>query len=302
MSEIYIDGKKLYYEEYGDRSNPCLMILHGGPGASCIDFTRPAEWLSDRLYVILLDQFGCGRSGYFEEGSDEKFGMPEHLEQIEKFREYLGIEKWNILGQSYGGMLAALYANRYPESIEKVIYECPSWNFVESSKSITKYFCDRFLKKNNLTEALTIADEIMNADYTGREMDSMLDILKIQPYITDMATLFYLHGTTVEDCLADYAALGLDEREMDKAAETHMMKIAEEGSMFMDFLPLITENIQPSLLIEGCYDPACTMYQRFYYIDNARDGRIINLDNCGHWPHLECKDEYQKAVKDFLLG
>lgn len=116
---INIWGKKIWYEIYGTEYNDTLLYLHDGPGASCLDFVNQAKALSKKMKVIIFDQLGVLRSEAIPE--NESYSMEYQIEMIEEMRKLLGIEKWSILGHSYGGMLAVLYAYIYPNSIHKVI-------------------------------------------------------------------------------------------------------------------------------------------------------------------------------------
>ena len=118
---IEIWGKKIWYEVYGAEHSDTLLYLHGGPGASCLDFANQARALGETMKVVIFDQLGVLRSDAI--GEHESYGMEYQIEMLEEMRRLLGIDKWSILGHSYGGMLAVLYAYACPSSIRKVILE-----------------------------------------------------------------------------------------------------------------------------------------------------------------------------------
>lgn len=89
-------------EVYGDRHSDALVYLHGGPGASCLDFVNQAKALGEKLKVIIFDQLGVLRSDAIAENED--YSMEYQIEMIEEMRGKLGIEKWSVLGHSYGGL------------------------------------------------------------------------------------------------------------------------------------------------------------------------------------------------------
>ncbi len=130
-----IRGKKLYVETHGNPKNKPVLYLHGGPGESCYDFSfHQAERLKDYLYVIMIDQRGVCRSEEITE--DETFGLKDLIEDCEELKKALQIEKWSIVGHSFGGYLALLYAATYPNSIEKIIFEGPTFDFALTSRSL----------------------------------------------------------------------------------------------------------------------------------------------------------------------
>ncbi|MBL1705195.1 alpha/beta fold hydrolase, partial [Klebsiella pneumoniae] len=67
---------------------------------------------------------------------DETFGLKDLIEDCEELKKALQIEKWSIVGHSFGGYLALLYAATYPNSIEKIIFEGPTFDFVLTSRSL----------------------------------------------------------------------------------------------------------------------------------------------------------------------
>lgn len=139
MAYITIMNKNVYYEIHGAEYSNTLLYLHGGPGASCLDFTNQAKALGKKMRTIIFDQLGVLRSDAISK--DEDYSMEYQIEMLEEMRKSLGIEKWSILGHSYGGMLAVLYAWRYPTSIYKMILECPSLWFENSA--VSRRICDR---------------------------------------------------------------------------------------------------------------------------------------------------------------
>jgi proline iminopeptidase len=111
------DGQHIYWESCGDPAGRPALYLHGGPGAGCTPGARqyfdPARYRS-----ILLDQRGCGRSRPLasDPDADLRCNTTAHLiADIERLREHLRIERWTVLGISWGSTLALAYAQAYPE-------------------------------------------------------------------------------------------------------------------------------------------------------------------------------------------
>lgn len=92
---IEIWGKKIWYEIYGAEYDDTLLYLHGGPGASCLDFVNQARALSGKMKVVIFDQLGVLRSEAI--AANESYGMEYQIEMLEEMRKFWGIEKWSIL-------------------------------------------------------------------------------------------------------------------------------------------------------------------------------------------------------------
>lgn len=111
------------------QSYTCMVV-----GESCYDFSfHQAERLKDSLYVIMIDQRGVCRS---EVISEEPFGLIDLVEDAEELRKALQIEKWSVIGHSFGGYVALLYASAYPSSIQKIIFEGPTFDFALTSRAL----------------------------------------------------------------------------------------------------------------------------------------------------------------------
>jgi len=103
---IPVGGTRLFVEVFGDPSRPALLYLHGGPGMSCHEFTRwQAGLLGRELRLIAFDQRGVLRSDPV--GEDEPVTEEVLVEDCEALRQALGVERWAVLGHSFGGRLAA---------------------------------------------------------------------------------------------------------------------------------------------------------------------------------------------------
>jgi proline iminopeptidase len=108
----------LYVEECGNPDGIPAVFLHGGPGAGCgashRTFFDPA-----RYRIVLFDQRGCGRSTpHAEITANSTWHLVEDMERI---REALGIERWLVFGGSWGSTLALAYAQAWPDRVSALV-------------------------------------------------------------------------------------------------------------------------------------------------------------------------------------
>lgn len=106
-----IKGGRLYYEEEGQ--GVPLVLISGGPGATHHNFHPYFSQIKDVARVIYYDQRGVGKSSKDDTG--KMYTVKQAVEDLESLRKALNIEKWVVLGWSYGGLLAQLYALTYPD-------------------------------------------------------------------------------------------------------------------------------------------------------------------------------------------
>ena len=112
------DGHRIYWERVGTRGAKPAVFLHGGPGGGCSASHR--RLFDPALYdVILFDQRGCGRSTPFASLDNN---TTRHLvADIERLREMIGVETWQVFGGSWGSTLALAYAETHPDRVSELV-------------------------------------------------------------------------------------------------------------------------------------------------------------------------------------
>jgi proline iminopeptidase len=129
-------GIELAHFAKGEGRN--VLIIHGGPGMPFLQSMSGLEPLTDRYQFHYYDQRGCGEStrpiDRFESTNmyenmtrlDHTLGLGAQIADIERIRQILGDEKLIIIGHSWGGFLASLYAAEFPEHVEALILVSPA--------------------------------------------------------------------------------------------------------------------------------------------------------------------------------
>lgn len=112
------NGHSVSFSQYGNPHGKAIVSLHGGPGSKskakhvkCFDL--------ETYRVITFDQRGCGKStpaGKIEDNTTQKL-----VADMERLREYLGIESWFVTGGSWGSTLALVYAESFPARVKGLL-------------------------------------------------------------------------------------------------------------------------------------------------------------------------------------
>jgi len=109
---------EIYFEECGNPQGKPAVLLHGGPGGGIAAFMR--RFHDPQAYrIILFDQRGCGQSiPHAELVENTTWDL---VEDIEKLRKHLGVERWQVFGGSWGSSLALAYAETHPARVSELI-------------------------------------------------------------------------------------------------------------------------------------------------------------------------------------
>ncbi len=109
---------EIYYEQVGNPEGIPIFFLHGGPGSGCSPVHR-RYYDPKKFRVVLHDQRGAGRSRPFAELRENT--TQDLVEDIERLRTHLKIDKMILLGGSWGSTLALAYAEAHPEHVTGLI-------------------------------------------------------------------------------------------------------------------------------------------------------------------------------------
>lgn len=118
------DGQQIYWEVCGNPRGKPALFLHGGPGSGCSVGSRrlfdPAQYR-----IVIFDQRNCGRST--PSAADpatvlDRNTTPLLIDDIERLRQHLGVDKWVLFGGSWGVTLGLAYAEQHPQHVAAAIF------------------------------------------------------------------------------------------------------------------------------------------------------------------------------------
>lgn len=107
-------GHRVYYEDSGNANGMPIIFCHGGPGGSSKAGVR-RTMDSSRYRIIQFDQRGCGHST--PAGELKENNLQKSIEDMEALREHLGVERWIVIGGSWGSTLALAYSEQHPKRV-----------------------------------------------------------------------------------------------------------------------------------------------------------------------------------------
>lgn len=116
-------GAVLAYDTCGTPGASPAVLLHGGPGGGRAPGHR-RFFDPDRTFVVSYDQRGCGASTpHAGEPVADLSGLTTDLllDDLEALRTHVGVERWTVVGVSWGTTLALAYAQRHPERVTGLV-------------------------------------------------------------------------------------------------------------------------------------------------------------------------------------
>ena len=137
--KLLINGTEIFINIIG-QGEP-LLIVHGGPGLAHDYLFEPFKQLADKYKLIFYDQRGCGRSAEFK--NDETISMEILVEDLEELRKELKIDKLNLVGQSWGAIIALNYSFKYGQNVKKLLLLEPAPGSSEYLPLIQKTIFER---------------------------------------------------------------------------------------------------------------------------------------------------------------
>lgn len=134
------DGHSVYWESVGNPAGIPVVYLHGGPGSGSTSGAR-RYFEPGSFRAVLFDQRGCGRSRPL--ASDLGAGLSTNttadlVADIERLREYLGIDRWVVVGVSWGVTLGLVYAQAHPQRVAAMVLAAVTAGTRQETEWITR--------------------------------------------------------------------------------------------------------------------------------------------------------------------
>lgn len=112
-----LDGVKMNYVDEGPKDAPVLVMSHGNPTWSFY-YRNLIEAFKEEYRVIVPDHVGCGFS---DKPQRYDYTLEQHIQNLEKLIDYLGLKDVNLIMHDWGGGIASGYATRHPENVRSFV-------------------------------------------------------------------------------------------------------------------------------------------------------------------------------------
>jgi proline iminopeptidase len=285
---------QLYHFSAGEGRN--VLVVHGGPGYPPVEAWPGLESFTGAYRFHYYHQRGCGQStrpidtfsssNYSQNGLtlDRTLGLGAQIADIERIRQILGEEKLIIIGHSFGGFLASLYAAEFPERVDGLVLVAPA---------------DMLVMPQESGGAFEEMRERLPADMR-EEYDAYLkEYLNFSGLFTKSeAELVALNGKSVKYYEAVF--------------ETPMPVQGEPGGWMVwgmyfslgrrhDYRDALQSVDVPVLVLHGTADIMSEEGSRTY-VDAFPTATFREIDGAGHFPFHNQPGAFAQVVEEFLDG
>lgn len=269
----------IHYRIFGE-GNP-ILILGGGPGDNSDRYLSLCELLSTDFQCVLVDQRGSGKSAPAAYDSTT-ISVALTLDDFEALRKKLELKEWAVLGFSYGGLLASLYADAYPQSISKLI-------LLESGGLNTDFFA---YFGDNINSRLW-AEDLEMVNY-WRDSTRMAD--DFHHAITEQIKA-KMPGYFFDREIALKYRDGI--KDSDFSFEMGRWMWGDIIGNDLDLTKKETEFTNPVLILHGRQDPVGESVPQFlsqYY----KNTKLIFIERAGHYSWIEQPEKVKISIKSFM--
>lgn len=279
------DSLQLYYRTAGS-GRDTVVVVHGGPGLSSAYLAPDLQRLAVGRTLFFYDQRGSGRSAAVRDTAE--LGIDDHVGDLERLRERLGLQRLTLVGHSWGGGVAVRYALTHPDRVRRLLLIAP---LPPRADPYADEFLNAVTAELDSVERLQLAalDQMLpTADDPGEVCRERFTIL-FQAYYVDSTAPDRSHG---DICDIPPDALG----RMETVNEAGLNSLDDYD--WRELAPVLRA---PVLVVHGAGDPLPLQGSR-EWVDLLPDARLLVIPGAGHFPYLEQPERFFPAADAFLRG
>lgn len=270
------DGKKLYVELYCSGKKDTILLIHGGPGESCITFSYFATLLSNYVNVVSLDQRGVMRSE--AETTPSLVTINQLIADFEYIREQLGIAKWYLLGHSFGGYLAMRYALAAQKGLCGIIYENPCFDIGSAVHQILERYAALYSAEGE-TEKLRQVQQLCQLEDSISQFDGIMTFPDV-----DRKHIFGSEAIS-QECRNYFDSCDITEAAIERCMH-HYQLIRQDVTLKNNYLSELNTIIVPSVLIQSAHDPMLSEQEKCKWLENPNCS-AVRVECAGHYIHSD---------------
>jgi proline iminopeptidase len=271
-------GVQLFMESHG--SGPPMLVIHGGLG---LDHTYFQPWLNplqDEFRLVYLDLRSNGRSSVV---ADSEFTLDKMTDDLEGLRIALGMKQWVVLGHSYGGLLAQLYALKFPDAVSRLILvdTSPAPQLLpkpESSQLLTQKMTTQVAEGSHRLAAVVNKLASEGGDEEWRAAWRV------------MLPIYF--SASANDLMMDNDRIIYRE---------HALVMGARLIATLDLRQALARVSVPTLIVVGQQDAILPVSHSLALQRSIPESKLEVFQHSGHFPFVEEPAHFVEVIRDFLI-
>src|SRR5947209_9086627 len=277
---VAVPGGKVWFKRVGGGAGLPLLVIHGGPGLPHT-YLSSLERLADEREVIFWDQLGCGNSEC--PSNAELWTMERFVAETDAVVKALGLNRFHIFGNSWGGMLAQQYAldvasGAVSLTISNSIASIPEFStMVARLKSELDPATQSAIDRHEAA-GTTYAPEYQAAIRTWNEPY----LCRRLPWPRELEDAFRRMGAQVFETMFG-------------PSDFHIVGTIRSWDVF----DRLAEIELPTLIVAGRFDE-CVPEHMFEMHRRIPGSRFELFESSAHMPFIEEPDRFDQVTREFL--
>ena len=274
-----INGTQLYCKSIG--TGTPLLIIHGGPGLDHSYLLPQMAKLADTYELIFFDQRGCGQSTLHVDST--AMTIDAMVEDIDKVRDAYNLNTVNLMGHSWGGLLAMLYAIRHGDRLNSLILV----NSTPPTSALRDSSFRIMAARTTPADSIREASIVQTAGFKHQDPSAVHEYFRLMfrgtfrnPHDEDELNLTFRPDYAERSALLKYLARDTTLRNYDLLSQLESISC-------------------PVLIIGGDYDMVPPASNEAIH-RRISGSQLVIMKNCGHFPFIETPDQFFPAVRAFL--
>lgn len=284
---VVINGSDVYFKRYaiGHDSaqvwqRQAIMVVHGGPVMDHSYFIPHLDGLAAEYQLLFYDQRASGRSAV--DIDTATMNLDGFTEDIELLRQAMGFDQIDLLGHSWGGLLAMKYAIRYSGNLDHLILSNAMAPSATDWKAETQEIGKRATEQDAKEREALMSSGALSSDDPRDAIRKLL--------LQSFAPQMYKRSNI--DSLQLYVPI-------DFMIRSQVYALLRPDMEAFDLYPDMEKITAPTLLLYGETEPGPAMYAD-KVTGRVQSSELVIIKEAGHFPFIENQVDYNKAVLNFL--
>jgi proline-specific peptidase len=278
--KIAVPGGTVWFKRVGRGAGLPLLAVHGGPGLPH-NYIRALERLAGEREVIFWDQLGCGNSEW--PSNTELWTMERSVAEMAAVVKALGLNRFHVFGNSWGGMLAEQYVLDVASGAVSLTISNSLASIPEFSKMVARLKSELDPATQSAIDRHEAAGTTYSAEYQAaiRTWNETY-LCRVRPWPTELEDAFRNMGTEIFETMFG-------------PSDFHIVGTIRHW----DVLDRLAEIALPTLLLAGRYDE-CAPEHMFEMHRRIQGSRFELFESSAHMPFIEEPDRFDQVMRDFL--